>query len=147
MAESSGILVLLTDAERAYMLGKEQLQKFCKFEMLAKLEVVVTAKAAAATAKKKKHNVALDCFGDHPCVKGIVKENQKGKILYNQDGIMKVVQEKLLNMNVYVTDINRIIVYAVVCGVFAYSSDETIRISGFTCFISNKIQTINKNET
>ena len=66
------------DAERVYMLGKEQLQKFCKFEMLAKLEVVVAAKAAAATAKKKKHNVALDRFRDHPCVKGIVKENQKG---------------------------------------------------------------------
>ena len=60
---------------------------------------------------------------------------------------MKVVQEKLSNMNVYVTDINQIIVYAVVCGVLAYSSEEMIRISGNTCLIFDKIQTINKIDT
>jgi hypothetical protein len=46
-----------------------------------------------------------------------------------------------------VTDINRIIVTAVVCGVLAYSSEEMIRISSNTCLIFDRIQTINKNQT
>ena len=46
-----------------------------------------------------------------------------------------------------VTDINRIIVAAVVCGVLAYSSEEMIRISSNTCLIFDRIQTINKNQT
>ena len=76
----------------------------------------------------------------------IVKEKQKGKNIYTQQGLMKVVQDELLQINL--DEVNCIIVYALdVCDVLAYSSNKTKHISGNTCFQFYEIQTINEHLT
>ena len=87
----------------------------------------------------------MNRFQDHPCVKGIVKENQTGKTLYTEKEIMKQVEDKSSKMNV--TDVNRVIVYADLWGVFGHTSLQTVRNSGGRCFTLDKIQTISEHQT
>ena len=74
-----------------------------------------------------------------------MKENQTGKTLYTEKEIMKQVQDALSTMNL--TDVNRVIVYAYVCGVLGHSSAQTVHNSGPKCFILDKIQTISEHQT